>query len=105
MISLHFIISSSHFKKLNFPFFRKDSDVLCDYWPTTGLEPARDKNRLAQLPAIIANKTKTVAWIVSNCDSKSGREAYVTELEKYINVDIYGKCGPLNCSDCSKFIH
>ena len=52
------------------------------------------------LQNIIANKTKTVAWIVSNCDSKSGRNLYVTQLNKYINVDIYGSCGYLKCDDC-----
>lgn len=52
------------------------------------------------LQNIIGNKTKTVAWIVSNCDSKSGRNLYVTQLNKYINVDIYGSCGSLKCDDC-----
>ena len=32
------------------------------------------------------HKTKMVAWFVSNCYSKSGREEYVKELQKYIEV-------------------
>ena len=55
----------------------------------------------------IKNKTKGVAWIVSNCRSSSSREEYVTELKKYISVDVYGKCGNLTCknySNCCKFM-
>ena len=32
------------------------------------------------------DKTKMVAWFVSNCYSKSGREEYVKELQNYIEV-------------------
>ena len=31
-------------------------------------------------------KMKVIAWFVSNCNSKSGREEYVKELQKYISV-------------------
>ncbi|KAL2732422.1 hypothetical protein V1477_014663 [Vespula maculifrons] len=41
----------------------------------------------------IANKSKEIAWLVSNCPAKSGRWEYVRELSKYISVDIYGQCG------------
>ena len=34
----------------------------------------------------IKHKTKVIAWFVSNCNSKSGREEYVKELQKYISV-------------------
>ena len=43
------------------------------------------------------NKTKLVAWFVSNCNAKNGRGNYVEELAKYINVDIYGSCGKMSC--------
>jgi len=45
-----------------------------------------------------ANKTKKVAWFVSNCGAKNGRLQYAQELAKYISVDIYGACGNLKCS-------
>ena len=31
-------------------------------------------------------------WFVSNCDTFSAREDYVTELIKYLNVSMYGNC-------------
>lgn len=43
------------------------------------------------------DKTKLVAWFVSNCNDKNGRMAYVKELQKYISVDVYGVCGELRC--------
>ncbi|KAF9118790.1 Alpha-(1,3)-fucosyltransferase 11 [Mortierella sp. 14UC] len=35
-----------------------------------------------------------IAWIVSNCFSFSGRHFYVYQLQKYIDIDIYGHCNP-----------
>lgn len=48
-----------------------------------------------------------VAWFVSNCITTSGREKYVSELKKYVDVDVYGACGTLTCSnhiECCKYI-
>ena len=44
-----------------------------------------------------ANKTKLAAWFVSNCNSKSGRNAFVDFLQKFVPVDVYGRCGPFYC--------
>ena len=43
-------------------------------------------------------KTKLAAWFVSNCGGYNGRMTYVTELQKYAHIDVYGFCGPLSCS-------
>ncbi|CAK1542550.1 unnamed protein product [Leptosia nina] len=50
----------------------------------------------------INNKTKAVAWFVSNCKSRSKRLSYAKELHKALygygyGVDIYGECGPHKC--------
>ncbi|KAK2141087.1 hypothetical protein LSH36_1166g00060 [Paralvinella palmiformis] len=44
-----------------------------------------------------ANKSKSVMWAVSHCKVPSQRDVYAAELAKYIDVDIYGKCGTLTC--------
>ena len=45
-----------------------------------------------------ANKTKLVAWVVSNCYAvRNGRFEYAQELARYIPVDIYGKCTGRSC--------
>ena len=43
------------------------------------------------------NKTKKVAWFVSHCKTPNRRENYTEELAKYIEVDIFGKCGNKTC--------
>jgi len=43
-------------------------------------------------------KTKLVAWFVSNCRASNARMEYVRELQKYVDVDVYGSCGTLKCS-------
>ena len=39
-----------------------------------------------------------VAQFVSHCQTPSRREKVISKLSKLINVDIYGRCGPLKCS-------
>ncbi len=41
----------------------------------------------------VLKKPKLVAWIVSHCKTPSQREKYVDELKKYIDIDIFGRCG------------
>ncbi|XP_015904176.1 glycoprotein 3-alpha-L-fucosyltransferase A-like [Parasteatoda tepidariorum] len=40
---------------------------------------------------------KMVAWFVSDCNTDSKREDYVSEMQKHIDVDIYGRCGNKKC--------
>ena len=42
---------------------------------------------------------KMVAWLVSHCGSWSRRALLVKSLQKYLDVDIYGECGPFDCPD------
>jgi alpha-1,3-fucosyltransferase len=35
--------------------------------------------------------------MVSNCMSATMRELFVAELQTFVNVDIYGRCGSLSC--------
>lgn len=50
---------------------------------------------------------RLVAWFVSNCGAPSGRDVYVAELKKYIDVDVYGGCGTMTCpksEDCNALL-
>ena len=40
---------------------------------------------------------KLVVWMSSHCFTHSKREFFVKKLSKYVNVDIYGECGTLDC--------
>ena len=66
--------------------FQRDSDVSIPYGryyklhQLRGIQQKRPKNKM-------------VAWLVSNCVTSSRRESYVKELQNYIDVDVYGRCG------------
>ncbi|CAG5116706.1 unnamed protein product [Candidula unifasciata] len=53
---------------------------------------------------LFSKKQGLVAWFVSNCQTDSRREMYVTELMKHIPVDIYGTCGTLKCTEQDKCV-
>jgi len=57
-----------------------------------------DEKTRSEVKSAIGAKRRLVAWFVSHCETSSRREKYVEELRKYVDVDIYGKCGSLNCS-------
>ncbi|KAK4304410.1 hypothetical protein Pmani_023636 [Petrolisthes manimaculis] len=42
-------------------------------------------------------RPKIVAWMSSHCRTQSRREAYVMELQKYMSVGTYGRCGTQKC--------
>lgn len=90
--------------------FRRDSDVHFPYGQYDLLENPLSDLELNEMIALkLENKSKPVAWFVSNCYSKSRREQYVAELQKYIQVDVYGNCGSLRCPceselDCDRLI-
>lgn len=46
-------------------------------------------------------KKKPILWFVSNCVTFSQREKYVEQLNKYLPVDIFGKCGTPCSQDSS----
>ena len=75
--------------------YRLDSDVPLLYGKVT----PRDSSDSPWQPKSLAKSRKLAAWFVGNCDSESKRELYVQELQNHIDVDIYGKCGPLRCPD------
>ncbi|OWF34973.1 glycoprotein 3-alpha-L-fucosyltransferase A-like [Mizuhopecten yessoensis] len=43
------------------------------------------------------NKTKIAVAVVSNCQDDVQRYRYIRQLEKYVDIDYFGKCGHLSC--------
>ncbi|XP_061176541.1 glycoprotein 3-alpha-L-fucosyltransferase A-like isoform X1 [Saccostrea echinata] len=85
--------------------YRRDSDFSYFY----GKVNKREIPLIRNYSEIFRKKKKTVAWAVSNCKTSSKREDYIQKLQKYIDVDIYGRCGKLKCgrrsagvTDCHK---
>ncbi|XP_022096880.1 alpha-(1,3)-fucosyltransferase 7-like [Acanthaster planci] len=47
----------------------------------------------------LQGKTKLIAWMASNCKNTVWpRSGFVREMQKYIQVDVYGACGKLKCT-------
>lgn len=46
---------------------------------------------------IIRNKSLAIAWFASNCNTASKREDYVSYLQRYVTVDVFGICGNRFC--------
>ena len=76
--------------------FRRDSDIVAPYEKFV-LHNAAIKTQL-QEKNYATGKTKKVAWFVSNCKSANMRIEYARELSKYIQVDVYGRCGRKKCN-------
>jgi len=75
--------------------YRTDSTIVTPYEKWVPYDSSVAK--VDQNINFAANKTKKVAWFVSNCGARNGRLQYARELSKYIGVDIYGSCGNYSC--------
>ncbi|CAB4064491.1 E2.4.1.214 [Lepeophtheirus salmonis] len=75
--------------------YRSDSTIVAPYERWQYYD--EDIKAKPHLKDYTANKTKGVAWFVSNCGARNGRLKYARELQKFIQVDIYGSCGSLQC--------
>ena len=75
--------------------YKRDSDVTFLYGEcrpkTTKLVTSHVKYNYAD------GKKHLIAWFVSNCNTQSTREVYVTELAKYIDVHKFGCGGSHSC--------
>ena len=85
--------------------YRQDSDIKLSYGrvrakssaPQNPSEMERLIRETHKWNRTFPTKTKTVVWMVSHCATFGKREGYVQELNKYIQVDVYGGCGKLKC--------
>ena len=72
--------------------YRRDSDIVAAYGElrdsTTSVEPILERVKALAKP-------RMVAWVVSHCQTSSKREEYVRELQNFVPVDIFGKCGDM----------
>ncbi|XP_074595875.1 alpha-(1,3)-fucosyltransferase C-like [Brevipalpus obovatus] len=87
--------------------YRRDSDIFIPYGeiiPIQFSEMVNSGNNNATKVVLSKDTRKPVAWLVSNCKTKSLREEYVKVLQRYIDVDIYGKCGK-SCDNLSLPCH
>jgi len=62
----------------------------------------------SQTESLATNKTRKVAWFVSNCNPSNKRFQYFQQLSKHIEIDVYGRCGNFSCkrgsSNCDDIV-
>ncbi|XP_066258422.1 glycoprotein 3-alpha-L-fucosyltransferase A-like isoform X2 [Euwallacea similis] len=90
-----FLNSKNKFKDFNNQFnwsmsYRSDSDIPVPYGRTI-LRPYPNKKN--EVTSEVKRRDVLVAILGSNCGGINHRWDYVRELQKYIDVDIYGRCG------------
>jgi alpha-1,3-fucosyltransferase len=51
----------------------------------------------------LKEKTKFAAAVISNCGATNKRLSYIEKLRKYIQIDVYGRCGT-KCSEVFGFV-
>ncbi|XP_047736127.1 3-galactosyl-N-acetylglucosaminide 4-alpha-L-fucosyltransferase FUT3-like [Hyalella azteca] len=74
--------------------YKMDSSVPVPYGRTVYLS---EDERLDKVEDYYKLKLKNFTIMNSHCDGFNGRFNYIYELQKFIFIDFYGKCGTLQC--------
>jgi len=85
--------------------YTKDSDFTSLYWLDSGLYWQKS-NSTKNNDDIFASKLEFAATLISSCGAPSSRSSYINELQNYIAINLYGKCGRPCPSDqnCREYI-
>ncbi|XP_025078922.1 alpha-(1,3)-fucosyltransferase C-like isoform X2 [Pomacea canaliculata] len=75
--------------------YRHDADIRATYFC---LEHSKQLPTISFLKDLVRKKEKAAAWFVSNCHDQAQRLRYVERLKEVLPVDVYGRCGTLNCT-------
>lgn len=101
ILTYHFLHGTNSFFNWTMTY-RRDSDI---FHPYGTIVQKPESSRVIETEGKIGQKSKLLAWFVSHCHTSSKRENFVRELQHYLSVDIYGKCGKLQCStNCSSLL-
>ncbi|KAA0197671.1 hypothetical protein HAZT_HAZT003796 [Hyalella azteca] len=74
--------------------YRMDSSVPTPYGRTV---PLPKDEYIYTIDDYYKLKQKNISLMGSNCGGSNERYTYLTELQKHIEIDVYGGCGPLKC--------
>uniref|UniRef100_A0A915D296 Fucosyltransferase n=1 Tax=Ditylenchus dipsaci TaxID=166011 RepID=A0A915D296_9BILA len=106
--------SGSQYKSLPANYFnlsisyRRNSDIFLPYDSFQPIIPmVTDPQDIWQPEEVenkIKGKTKMLLQFVSNCKTSSGREKYVEQLKKFVEITDFGRCSGSVCSqdECEK---
>ncbi|CAH1785280.1 unnamed protein product [Owenia fusiformis] len=88
----------------NVQLLKNDINITASYWSGSDIFlpygwTKRYENITRDDTNYHGGKTKMIAWMVGHCKTPSNREGFVAQLNKYLPVDIMGKCGQTRCED------
>ncbi|KAK4871924.1 hypothetical protein RN001_016048 [Aquatica leii] len=78
--------------------YRSDSNIQFPYDNFV----QKDTNYVLPLIDLVLNKTSIMAWFVSNCHTSSKREVLIKNIQKYMPVDVFGRCGSKKCDESNR---
>lgn len=84
--------------------YHSKSDITTNYMKGILTYVNNTKSSQQEMRNFAKGKKAIVAGLVSNCEDISGRLRYIRNLAKYVTVDLYGKCGDLQCTNCYDMI-
>jgi len=76
--------------------YRSDSDIPQPYGKIQR-RLLKQRNPEEQCNKLQSNRSKLVAWTVSNCSPKLDRNKVAEGLANLLPVDVYGRCGQYQC--------
>ncbi len=77
--------------------YRRDSDIPLPMGQVYKLPSTGVKKEPYRLKFPFSSRKRSVAWVVSHCETGSKRELYTKRLQRYIDIDVYGRCGTRSC--------
>lgn len=86
--------------------YKEDSDFTSIYWTDTKIywdDIKENDSTLLDIYSTKKNNSKFAVINISNCQSRSGREKLIAQLKQFIDIDMYGNCGTLQCPKDQNF--
>lgn len=81
---------------IHLPYYQFANKLSTEFWqPGLGMKWRNYEDNFTdeKLLASAKLKKKNVVAVISHCQSTSYRATLIEELRKFIDVDVYGRCG------------
>ena len=87
--------------------YRLDSDIVSGAYFVPKFYNVKVWTDRVKQRDVLSKKLNRAVTIISHCDALSNRDVYISRLQKYFPVDVFGRCGDTlyrQCLDCAKKI-
>ena len=85
--------------------YHSKSDIFSHMYAAKS-SPIPESQAKSPAKTMVLQRKRGIAWLVGHCYTNGARHLLVKALQKYIPVDVYGRCGQLRCGpetlDCER---